>query len=111
MMATVPLRYLSSMDNPDPRLLEVLEQFIRERHTGLAEVKSKYRQCTDRLEGARAAESQAQKALESARAELAAAQADMTQVWEEFERVSQSVDAGMRERFAAAIRAVSSRSK
>lgn len=110
-MATVPVRYLSPMDNPDPRLLEVLEQFIRERHAGLAEVKLKYRQCTDRLEGARAAEAQAQQALEAARAELTAAQADMTQVWEEFERISQRVDAGMRERFAEAIRAVSARSK
>jgi hypothetical protein len=91
------------MKESDPKVLEALERLVRARHDRLADRKEAWRQTADKLEAARAREVEARGAWEAAQKALQAAQRDMDEMWDEFDRFSRQIDAEMREQLLSTL--------
>jgi hypothetical protein len=91
------------MDEPDPHVIEVLERLLRERYGRLADRQVSYQASVDRLEAARAAETETRRAWEQSRAALAAAEREMDEQRQELERLTRHADADLQRELTAAV--------
>jgi F0F1-type ATP synthase membrane subunit b/b' len=74
------------MKDPDPRALELMEKFIRDRHARIGDARHKaYRKVADALEAAQHREKETRLAFERATKALVAAQREMDDFWAQWE--------------------------
>lgn len=93
------------MKDPDPRALELMEKFIRDRHARIGDKRhAAYRKAADALEAAQKQEREARLAFEQATKALVAAQREMDDMWAEWEHESRDMKAPWPEELAELLR-------
>ena len=89
------------MKDPDPRALELIEKFIRDRHARIGDKRhAAYRQAADALEAAQAQEREARLSWEQAQKALAAARRELDDLWAEWEQTSKDMRPEWRDELA-----------